>query len=97
MPRLFNRLSLVPLAAGLTISLALTYVGLIAVVMSYATLHVEFTQEVRSDEASIAALEASYLATLSSLTATDYRSLGYEKPLSKRFVTGVGATALGAR
>jgi len=74
--------------------LALTYIGLIAVVMSYAALTVEFTQSVRNDEAAVARLESQYLNTVSQISNTDYASVGYTKPLSKTFVTTKSATAL---
>jgi hypothetical protein len=84
----------VQLLVGINVVLVVSYVGLIAIVMSYAALHVEFAQQVRSDEAVVAALEAEYLNTLSHITTTDYLAAGYEKPDVKVFVTGAGPTAL---
>ena len=92
-----GRLPLLPLFAGANALLVLSYIGLIAVVMSYAALQVEFTQSVRSDEAAVAALEASYLNSLSIVTNTDYASLGYEKPLAQIFVPGAPKTAVNVR
>lgn len=94
---LIGRFSLVHLLAGANALLALGYIALIAVVMSYAAMHVEFAQEVRSDEAAVATLESSYLASLDSLTSTDYGQLGYVKPATKIFVEGNVHTAINAR
>ena len=82
------------LAATLVVVLAVTYIALIAVVMSYAALTVGFTQSVRDDEASVAALESRYLAEVSAITVTDYRALGYERPTKETFVPKAAATAL---
>jgi hypothetical protein len=62
--------------------------------MSYAALTVEFSQSVRNDEASIAALEARYLATVAEITSTDYTIAGYAKPVSLSYVSKQGPTAL---
>lgn len=74
--------------------LLVTYVGLIAVVISYAALTVEFSQSVRNDESAIAVLESTYLATVKSITGTDYALAGYEKPKVKTFVPAKNVTAL---
>lgn len=82
---------------GINAVLLLSYIALIAVVMSYAALTVEFTQSVRSDEATVAALESSYLAALASITTTDYSAAGYTKPVAELFVPGAAVTALNTR
>jgi purine-cytosine permease-like protein len=92
-----GRIKVLSLLLGVNALLALSYIAVIAVVMSYAALHVEFAQEVRSDEAAVAALESSYLASLSTMTGMDYRALGYTRPLAKVFVTGSAPTALNNR
>src|SRR3989344_4203296 len=56
--------SSVALTLALVVTLGVAYIALIAVVMSYAALTVEFAQSVRSDEAVIATLEARYLGTV---------------------------------
>jgi hypothetical protein len=84
----------VKLLTAFALLLALTYVALIAVVMSYAALTVSFTQSVRDDEASAATLESAYLAQVASISATDYTALGYETPTTSLFVGGAPATAL---
>ena len=74
--------------------LAVTYIGLIAAVMSYAALTIEFSQSVRNDEASIATLEGQYLAAVAQVTNTDYLAAGYVTPIVKTFVKAKSATAL---
>jgi len=86
--------SVTALCSGLVAVLAVSYVGLIAVVMSYATLTVEFSQSVRNDEAEIAVLEEQYLTAVSNITTTDYVAAGYTKPITKLFVPAVSVTAL---
>lgn len=79
---------------GVTTFLALTYVGLIAIVMSYAAMHVEFAEHVRSDEAEVAALERTYFASVGAMTTTNYAALGYGAPVRKTYVPESPGTAL---
>ncbi|MCX6787996.1 MAG: hypothetical protein NT108_02415 [Candidatus Kaiserbacteria bacterium] len=74
--------------------LAVTYIGLIAVVMSYAALTVEFSQSVRNNGTAVAVLEQQYLATMAHITKTDYSAAGYAAPRAKVFVPAKSATAL---
>jgi len=79
---------------GAVAVLAIAYIGLIAVVMSYAALTVEFSQSVRNDEAKVAAFEEQYLAAVASITGTDYAKEGYVKPIAEIFVPSAGVTAM---
>lgn len=81
-------------AATLAGALFVAYLALIAVVMSYAALTVEFSQQERNDEATVAGLEAQYLAQVAAVTTTDYVALGYAKPAAQLFVSAAPATAL---
>ena len=74
--------------------LLVTYIGLIAVVMSYAALTVEFSQSVKNDEAAVAMLEGQYLAGVARITGTDYAAEGYTKPIAPAFVRAQSVTAL---
>lgn len=82
------------LCAGSVAVLALVYIGLIAVVMTYAALTVEFSQSVRNDETAVAKLEKQYLATMARITKMDYVAAGYEAPGAKIFVPAKSVTAL---
>jgi len=86
--------SFVSLAVGVVAVLLVVYIGLIAVVMSYATLTIEFSQSVRNDESSVAVLEGRYLAAVAEITKTDYAAAGYVLPLAKTFVRAKSPTAL---
>ncbi len=86
--------SLPSLCYGVVGTLLVVYIGLIAVIMSYATLTVEFSQSVRNDEAAIALLEGRYLADISRITETNYAAEGYAKPAVKAFVRAESVTAL---
>ncbi|MBI5405496.1 hypothetical protein HY972_00450 [Candidatus Kaiserbacteria bacterium] len=89
------RLLFSPLSAclGAVGVLLVAYIGLIAVVMSYAALTVEFSQSVRNEEAAVAALESEYLAGMADITRTDYAAAGYAKPSVQTFVRAQSATA----
>jgi hypothetical protein len=91
---MIGRIPLVPLLLGFNALLVLAYLSLIAVVMTYAALHVEFAEQVRSDESAVAKLEGVYFGSLKLLTKTEYANLGYAKPVTKIFVTGASPTAL---
>lgn len=94
MRNLLFRFSPVSLCAGAVAVLLVAYIGLIAVVMSYAALTIEFSQSVRNNEASVAALEGQYLAAVAHITATDYAAAGYVLPVAKTFVKAEDVTAI---
>lgn len=91
---MIGRIPVVPLLLGVNALLVLAYLSLVAVVMSYAALHVAFAEDVRSDEAAVAKLESVYFDSLKLLSKTEYTNQGYEKPLAKTFVKGTSPTAL---
>jgi hypothetical protein len=74
--------------------LLVTYIGLIAVVMTYAASTIAFTESVRNDEAQVAALEFRYLESVADITKSDYSALGYTKPTAQIFVRVSGRAAL---
>ncbi len=82
------------LCFGVVAVLGVVYIGLIAVVMSYAALTVEFSQSVRNDESKVAVLEDQYLANVAKITTTDYTALGYALPIAKIFVQAKNVTVL---
>ena len=86
--------SLLSLCSGTVAVLAVSYIGLIAVVMSYAALTVEFSQSVRNDETTVAVLEQRYISTMTHITGTDYSAMGYTKPLVEVFVQAKNVAAL---
>jgi hypothetical protein len=87
----FSILSLVTGAVGV---LAVVYIGLIAMVMSYAALTVEFSQSVKNDEAALSVLESQYLSKVARIQALDYHTVGYAAPRAIRFVPATSVTAL---
>lgn len=87
---------MISICSGAVAVLAIIYIGLIAVVMSYAVLTVEFSQSVRNDEATVAALESQYLTAVARITATNYVAAGYVKPIAEAFVPAGSVTALTA-
>ncbi len=85
---------MVSLCTSAVAVLLVAYIGLIAVVMSYAALTVEFSQSVRNDEAAVASLESAYLAGVARVTDTDYVAAGYAKPVATTFIRAQSSTAL---
>lgn len=91
LPLSFSPISLASGAVGV---LSVAYIGLIAMVMSYAALTVEFSQSVKNDEAAVSVMESQYLAGVVSITNKDYVAAGYTMPTAKIFVPVKSATAL---
>ncbi len=87
----FSLLSFCYITVGV---LTVTYIGLIAVVMSYAALTVEFSQSVKNDEAAVAMLESQYLTSVANITNTNYSAEGYAPPIAQIFVPATAVTAL---
>lgn len=79
---------------GIVAVLLVVYIGLIATVMSYAALTIEFSQSVRNDESEVAVLESMYLNNVERTTATDYIAEGYIRPSVTTFVPAKSVTAL---
>jgi hypothetical protein len=73
---------------------AVVYIGLMATVMTYAALTIEFSQSVKNDEATVATLEGRYLTEVSRIQSLDYRTIGYVVPTEKYFVPAANMTAL---
>jgi len=96
MYNLFSRFqfSIPVMCFGAVVVLAVVYIGLIAIVMGYATLTIEFSQSVRNDEAVVATLEEKYLSTIARITNTNFVEAGYTIPVVKIFVPAKSVTAL---
>ncbi len=89
----FLPFSFLSLVSGTAAVLVVAYIGLIAVVMSYAALTVEFSQSVKNDEAAVATLESRYLVSVARTTSLDYAATGYAKPVVELFVPAQSVTA----
>ncbi len=79
---------------GTVAVLAVTYIGLIAVVMSYAALTIEFSQSVKNDKSTVAVLEEQYLSAIADMMDTNYVTAGYALPVVEIFVPAKSVTAL---
>ena len=88
---------MISVLSGVSGLLLVGYFSLIATVMSYAALQVEFGQSVRGDEAAVATLESTYLAEVAALNQIDYTAEGYIKPVVLTFVTGTPKAAINLR
>lgn len=86
--------SVTAFCSGVVAILAVVYIGLIAVVMSYASLTVEFSQSVRDDGTAVAVLEEQYLAAVALITNMNFVEAGYAKPIAQTFVSSAGVTAM---
>jgi len=89
-----SHVSPLSLVSGAVGALFVTYIGVIAVIMSYAALTVEFSQSVKQDEAAVAVLESQYLASVAHITNMNYLAEGYAKPVAQLFVPAKSVTAL---
>lgn len=83
--------SMVSLCSSVVAILLVAYIGLIAVVMSYAASTVAFSQSVKDTGAAVAALESEYLAGVARIASMDYVAAGYAKPLTEVFVRAQSA------
>ena len=92
--RRYFRYSLVSVSASIVTLLAVAYLGLIAIVMSYAASTIEYSQSVRNDEASVAEMESKYFSSIADVTTTNYTAAGYVKPVTLIFVPTKNTTAL---
>ncbi|MEK7086606.1 MAG: hypothetical protein AAB709_02570 [Patescibacteria group bacterium] len=92
--RFYFPFSFLSLISGLVGVLVVAYIGLIAVVMSYAALTIEFSQSVKNDEAAVAILESQYLKEVAHIQNLDYRAIGYATPRTKTFIPATSVTAL---
>lgn len=86
--------SLTTICSGTIAILAVTYIGLIAVVMSYAALTIEFSQSVKTDVSAVATMEGQYLSSVADITSTNYVAEGYVLPVATIFVPAKSVTAL---
>ncbi|MDO8566594.1 MAG: hypothetical protein Q7R58_00380 [bacterium] len=86
--------SAVSFCIGTVAVLSVVYIGLIATVMSYAALTVEFSQSVKNNESTVAVLEGRYLKAVERIATTDYLAEGYALPVAKTFVRAQSTTAL---
>ncbi len=82
------------LGIGFVGVLVVSYIGLIAVVMSYAAMTVSFSQSVKDGEAAVALLESQYLISIANIENADYHAAGYTTPLATHFVPSTSVTAL---
>lgn len=83
--------SMLSMCSGVVVMLLVAYIGLIAVVMSYATSTMAFSQSVKDTGAAVAALESEYLAGVARIAGMDYAAAGYAKPLTEVFVRAQSA------
>lgn len=72
-------------AAGL---LAIVYVGMLAVAMTYGVLQIQAAQTVRDTSAAVGNLETTYLSVITTINNVNPVSLGFSKPSTVAYVTG---------
>lgn len=93
-PRTRFQFSFLSIVSGAVGFLLVVYIGLIAVIMSYASMTVESAQRVKEDKSAVAVLESKYLSAITDITNIDYAASGYTQPIAKIFVAGKSPTAL---
>jgi len=97
MHNFFNRWSPAQLLIALNGGLVVCYIALIAFVMAYAALEVQFADSVRTDETALGTLETNYLNQLGSITNADYAAEGYSAPVAELFVPAAPEAAINIR
>lgn len=91
---MFTNFSWIRFGTGIIAALLVAYIGLIALVMSYASVTIEFSQSIREDSSRVAQLETQYLSSIAHLTSLDYTAHGYVVPKVTSYVLGTGVTAI---
>jgi hypothetical protein len=89
-----SRISPTRALTALVLTLLVSYVALIAFVMSYGAVETEMAQAVRDASAQVSTLESQSLAGSTAFGALNPRALGYTTPVDKAFVTGTAKAAL---
>ncbi len=74
-----------------------TYVALVVVTITFATMQTDLALTVRNTESTIGALEATYYQKVGVLSATDPSSMNLHKPVAVRYATKVTAPSLSLR
>lgn len=68
-------------------TLLVSYLALIAFIMAYGTLQMQFAERVRDTSAQVGTLESQYLALVTQINETNPATLGFTKPTSIAYVT----------
>jgi len=89
-----NRFSPVQYLLAINVLLVVTYIGLIAFVMSYAAIETELAQSVRDASAQVSVLEVAYFNKTAELGAVNPVQLGYSAPIAKSYVNGTVRAAM---
>ncbi len=74
-----------------------TYVALVVVTITFATMQTELALTVRNAESAIGVLESSYYQKVGVLSATEPSSMNLHKPVAVRYATMVTAPSLSLR
>jgi len=90
----YARISFTRALTVLVLLLLVSYVGLIAFVMSYGAVETETAQAVRDSSAQVSTLEGQYLAASAKLSVLNPSTIGYATPSDKSFVIGKTEAAM---
>lgn len=67
--------------------LFVTYIALLAIVMTYGVIQTQSAQALSDTRATIGTLETNYLATIKKISATNPDALGFTKPSTVAYVS----------
>lgn len=81
------KLPFVPALSFIAGVLLVSYIALIATIMVYGTLQMQFAQRVRDTSAHVGVLESQYLSLITQINKTNPSTLGFTKPVSIAYVT----------
>lgn len=85
---------LISILGGSCALLAVVYLGLVAVTVSFATWQTDLAHEIRTTEVEIAELETSYFSSISAINRMNPGDAGLVSPASVAYVTEVARPGL---
>ena len=85
---------LISILGGCCAFLAVVYLGLIAVTVSFATWQTDLAHDIRATEQEIAELEAAYFSSISAINRMNPGDAGLVAPASVAYVTEVARPGL---
>lgn len=77
--------------------LLVSYLAMLAFIMVYGTLQMQFAQRVRDTSAQVGVLESQYLSLVTQINKTDPSTLGFTKPVAIAYVTDTAQPTVSMR
>ncbi len=91
------QLPFVPALSFIAGILLVSYLALLAFIMVYGTLQMQFAQRVRDTSAQVGVLESQYLSLITQINKSDPSTLGFTKPVAIAYVTDTAQPTVSMR